>query len=153
MIEWLKDWTEGIIIAVIITILIEMILPEGKNKKYVKVVSGIYILYTIINPILVQNDVSSFSNFNEYMNINTVRTSSKENIQDIYIASLEKDLKEKIETTLKYNVKEVIITCNLDYSEILFIEVKTNEINTDIDSIKNIIIENYQIDSSNIKVS
>lgn len=153
MIEGLKNWTEGIIIAVIITILIEMILPEGKNKKYVKVVSGIYILYTIINPLLVQNNVSSFSNFNEYMNVNTVSTSSKENIQETYIVSLEKYFKEQIEMSLGYSIKEVIITCNLDYSEILFIEVKVNESNVDADSIKNIIIQNYQIDSNNIKIS
>ena len=48
MIEWIKNWTEGIIIAVIISIIIEMLVPDGKNKKYVKVVSGIYILYTKI---------------------------------------------------------------------------------------------------------
>lgn len=29
-----------------------MILPDGKNKKYVNVVSGVYILYVILNPIL-----------------------------------------------------------------------------------------------------
>ena len=29
-----------------------MILPDGKNKKYAEVVSGLYILYVILNPIL-----------------------------------------------------------------------------------------------------
>ena len=64
MIEWIKNWTEGIIIAVIISIIIEMLVPEGKNKKYVKVVSGIYILYTIINPFL--DDNFSFLLINSY---------------------------------------------------------------------------------------
>lgn len=39
MIESIKTWTENIIIVVIISIIIEMILPDGSNKKYVKVVS------------------------------------------------------------------------------------------------------------------
>ena len=39
MIANVKTWVENIIIVVIISIIIEMILPEGNNKKYVKVVS------------------------------------------------------------------------------------------------------------------
>lgn len=39
MIASIKTWIENIIIVVIISIIIEMILPEGNNKKYVKVVS------------------------------------------------------------------------------------------------------------------
>lgn len=35
----IKSWSENIIIVVIIAIIIEMILPEGNSKKYVKVVS------------------------------------------------------------------------------------------------------------------
>ena len=37
--EAIKSWSENIIIVVIISIIIEMILPDGKSKKYVKVVS------------------------------------------------------------------------------------------------------------------
>ena len=40
----IKLWAENIIIVVIISIIIEMILPEGNSKKYVKVVSGLYLL-------------------------------------------------------------------------------------------------------------
>ena len=36
MIIKIRQWCEGIIIAVIISIIIEMIIPEGKNKKYIK---------------------------------------------------------------------------------------------------------------------
>ena len=36
MILKIRAWCEGIIIAIIISIIIEMILPDGKNKKYVK---------------------------------------------------------------------------------------------------------------------
>ena len=39
MIANVKTWVENIIIVVIISIIIEMILPEGNNKKYVKVIS------------------------------------------------------------------------------------------------------------------
>ena len=52
MIEWISRWAEQIVVAVIIATVIEMILPNGNNKKYVKVVIGIYILFTIISPII-----------------------------------------------------------------------------------------------------
>ena len=37
MIEWITNWAQGIIIAVIIATIIEMILPNGSCKKYIKV--------------------------------------------------------------------------------------------------------------------
>ena len=52
MINWLNGWVQGIILAVIIATIIEMILPKGNNKKYIKTVIGVYILFTIIHPII-----------------------------------------------------------------------------------------------------
>ena len=37
MINWISNWAQGIIVAVIIGTIIEMVLPEGNCKKYVKV--------------------------------------------------------------------------------------------------------------------
>ena len=50
MIEFLSKWVEGIAIAVIIASIFEMILPNGNIKKYVKVILGIYIVFSIISP-------------------------------------------------------------------------------------------------------
>ena len=36
MVEWISNWAESIIVAVIIATIIEMILPEGNSKKYIK---------------------------------------------------------------------------------------------------------------------
>ena len=52
MINWISNWAQGIIVAVIIGTIIEMVLPEGNCKKYVKVVIGIYILFSIISPVI-----------------------------------------------------------------------------------------------------
>ena len=52
MIGIIRNWCEGIIIAIIISVIIELLVPEGNNKKYVKVVIGIYIIFVIINPLL-----------------------------------------------------------------------------------------------------
>lgn len=52
MINSISSWAEQIVIAVIIVVIIEMILPKGNSKKYIKTVIGIYILYTIISPVI-----------------------------------------------------------------------------------------------------
>ena len=45
--EWFSKWAEGIIIAVIVSTIIEMILPEGNSKKYIKVI--IRSIYFVLN--------------------------------------------------------------------------------------------------------
>lgn len=53
MIDFLVSWAEQLILALIVIIVIEIVLPSGNNyKKYIKVVLGIFLLYTIINPII-----------------------------------------------------------------------------------------------------
>ena len=53
MIDFLVSWAEQLILALIVIIIIEIVLPSGNNyKKYIKVVLGIFLLYTIINPIV-----------------------------------------------------------------------------------------------------
>lgn len=52
MISNISSWAEQIIIAVIIATILEMVLPNGNSKKYIKTVIGVYILYTIISPVI-----------------------------------------------------------------------------------------------------
>ena len=52
MIDWISSWANSVIIAVIIATIIEMILPNGNNKKYIKTVIGIFILFSIIAPVI-----------------------------------------------------------------------------------------------------
>ena len=52
IISWLSNWAGAIIVAVVIGTIIEMILPEGNCKKYIKVVIGIYVLFTIVSPVI-----------------------------------------------------------------------------------------------------
>ena len=52
MISFINSYVKGIVVAVIISTIIEMILPEGKIKKYVKTVIGAYIVFIIISPII-----------------------------------------------------------------------------------------------------
>ena len=56
MIQFLSSWAEQIVLAVIIATIIELILPQNRNKKYIQMVIGIYILFNIISPIIKKKD-------------------------------------------------------------------------------------------------
>lgn len=110
MIDFFSSWGQGIIVAVIIGTIIEMILPEGSSKKYIKVVIGIYILFTIISPFIQKFSGSKLSaenilNTEKYEKMmakgsNTISQKLEDNnsrtIKDIYTENLKTDIKAKL---------------------------------------------------------
>ena len=52
MIEVLSSWAKGLGLSIVVVSILEMILPNNKTKKYVRMVMGIYILFNIISPLV-----------------------------------------------------------------------------------------------------
>lgn len=96
----MKAWCENILVAVMISTLIEMLLPEGKSQKYIRVVIGIYIIFTILQPVLkltntsisLQNVISELEP--EESNIGNIKNIEKE--QKDYIKEIEENLKKEV---------------------------------------------------------
>lgn len=105
MINFISTWAEQIIIAVVVSSIIEMILPDNKNKKYVKMVIGIYVLFTIISPIVGKKKVVDLDDLNLESYAVTETDTKKEvnqesmdiRLQQLYIEELEKNIKTKVE--------------------------------------------------------
>ncbi len=135
--KWLNLWASGIVIAVIVTTLIETLLPEGNNKKYIKIILGLYILFTMFSPLISKisdiDIISLVKNVGEYEHkykseyfegnedINT-----DEIIKNTYIGSI----KEDIETRLLrkgYQANEVII--NTEKDEQNYLKIKKIDLN------------------------
>lgn len=115
MIEFLSTWAKSIGLAIIIISILEMLLPNNKTKKYVRMVFGIYIIFNIISPFIKNKDLLDVStyDFQEYSNYITNQSSINESsmdsrIEQIYIEELEKDITKKV-NDLGYNVT----TCNV----------------------------------------
>ena len=166
MIDFLSNWAQGIIVAVIIATIIEMILPNGSSKKYVKVVVGIYILFTIISPIITKfssnnfniNDILDTKAYEEQMAKSDEDISKKieENnnrtIKDIYQSNLESDIKAKLKDK-GYEVLNTYIKIRDDENytiEFISLSLDKNEIE-ETNQVKNIEIEevNIQIGGTN----
>lgn len=109
MIEFLSSWAQGIIVAVIIATLIEMILPNSSCKKYVKVVIGMYILFTIVSPIIkklggkdINLNTIDIEKYEQQISKsdNTISRKFEDNntrsIKDIYVSNLKADISAKL---------------------------------------------------------
>ncbi len=108
--EFITSWVQGIIIAVIIGSIIEMLLPNGNSKKYIKVVIGVYIVFTIVSPIIskftgTEIKLDSIIDINKYedkiasyeIDTKNLENINNSNIKEVYILNLKKDIKAKIE--------------------------------------------------------
>lgn len=126
MILEIKSWCEGIIVAIILCIIIESLIPEGNNKKYIKVIIGIYIMYVSLNPLLnLLNYNFDFKIFEEYAKTEEVSTLPENNIKDIYVFAIEQNIKNEIEE-LGYKIDDVKVFVDLNYEKIEKIELKIN---------------------------
>ena len=155
MILWIKQWAEGIVIAVIIATILEMLLPDNKNKKYINTVIGIYILFTIISPVITKITGSSF-NIEDYTNLDTkLATSytmdnialleSTSNVEDVYIKTLKEDIINKLKLkgySTNYIDLKVNTTSENNYGEILGIYINISLLeNSNISNIEEITID------------
>lgn len=167
MVSWLSNWAEAIIIAVIIATIIEMILPEGSSKKYIKVVIGVYILFTIVSPVITQLTgkslaVSDFLDLDSYINEvkekettqNLLQENNAASIKDIYVGNLKADIQNKLKgkgytvTSIllevgddeNYTLHKISLTIQKDEDKEDSMEYTSNEIVNHIEAVNEISI-------------
>ena len=170
MLEWFRSWATGIVIAVIIATIIEMILPISTSKKYIKIIIGIFIVYTIISPVIgsfkgedlnnyikVENYIQSNSNA---LKTNEVSDNAQSSIKKIYAQNLQNELKTKLKEKGYISNNINISISNDDKYNIERIDIKVDEkvtnsnqdekqVKTIVDNIKAIKIKVKKDDSQN----
>ncbi len=167
MISWFNSWAQGIILAVIIVTILEMIVPEGKNKKYIKIVMGVYITFTIISPIITkvtgnnfELDVSKYEdlfNSNSVQGANEITSINNQSIENLYLNTIKTDIKTELDKE-GYESKKINITAdiNVENEEAkiykIDIEVTKKQNEKDIKKVNKVEIGN-SMDESNIEDS
>lgn len=102
MIEFMSSWVKGLGLAIVIVSILEMLLPNNKTKKYIRMVMGLYVLFTIISPFLSNQEVFDVNNINleDYTSVsastNLDQSSMDKRIEELYIQELEKDITKKV---------------------------------------------------------
>ena len=154
MIDYINSWAKGIIFAIIIAGIIEIILPEGNNKKYIKTIIGIYIVFVVIYPLISKFSSNNMS-IDSIINKANTQVSTHDFSNEILDtnAYIEEIYKKKIEDDIKNNMKDkgyVIYYLSLDIeseNEERYGEIKS--INMRIDKAKEITESNtsYTVNS------
>lgn len=164
LINWITNWAEGIIVAVIIGTIIEMILPNGKSKKYIKVVIGIYILNMIISPVISKitgnsleissSEVKSFLESDSKYVTSNLENTNDNNIEKIYKSKLEEDIKRKVQDK-GYEVNKIVLQIELEnhdekeYGKIKNMQINLNKKISNETKENSVLINNIQIDFNN----
>lgn len=117
MIEVISSWAKSLGVTIVLVSILEMILPNNKTKKYIRMVLGIFVIFNIISPVIQNKDKLSLASINledyyteENSNVvnhdnsninedtNTLnQTSMDQRIKELYQDELEKDITKKVE--------------------------------------------------------
>ncbi len=102
MIKFFSSWVKTLGLAIVVVSVLEMLLPDNKTKKYVRMVMGIYVLFTIISPFISNKEMFNINNidFENYVsassNVDLNNNSMDKRIQNLYIEELQKDITKKL---------------------------------------------------------
>ena len=165
MIDFLVSWAEQLILALIVIIIIEIVLPSGNNyKKYIKVVLGIFLLYTIINPIV--SDKIKNMDFKEV----TANIYEEKNITIQNVINNDKQILKKFKLKFEENLNDYLkkngyeitkleqdIEYNDEMIEINKLELKIKKYKENKKGIEKIeikkkICENYELEENKITI-
>lgn len=170
MVAFLSSWAKNLALALIIVSILEMILPNNKTKKYVKMIMGLYILFSIISPFIENSDKFDFNNvdLNSYVEETQTTSSTSEELDQtsmdnrlnqIYKEELQKDIIQKIEEK-GYEVESCKVVAHISEEDsgiekiTIKISGKTNENENNTDTIENkIVTEIQKIQKVDINVS
>ena len=154
MISFISYWAQQIIFAVIIGVIIQMLLPEGKSKKYIKIVIGVYVLFSVISPVVGKNIDIDLENYSLELETNTTinENNTEDSINEIYTTNLKQDIISKlqnkgygcesveIEVIENYEIEKITIKGIYEMKE----ETENEDKNT-VSKVNEVIINDVQI--------
>lgn len=141
MAEFIRNWIINIITIVLFIIMLEIIMPSGKTKKYVNLVTGFILIIAIINPFIkLLKGEQSLETFQlkssaEIQKLEIEKSSSlykKEQmrqITEVYRQKVIKQLVKSAEETEGVAEAEADVIINEDYNSESFGEIKRAYIN------------------------
>lgn len=125
MVSFLSSWVKNLCLALIIVSILEMLLPNNKTKKYIKMVMGLYILFSIIAPFVENKDELKIDVEDLYGQYTvqksetvekTDQTSMDNRLNELYKQKLEKDVIQKVNDE-GYEVEECNVKAHVSDSD------------------------------------
>ena len=162
MISFISSWAEQIVLAVVVATIIELILPKNKNKKYIQMVIGVYVLFNIISPIIKNKDNFSVEKYNtekyeSKAQYEVDQSSMDARIEKIYLEELEKNTQEKFQdngfVVTKCKVDAVLDTTKKNAGiSLITIKIEKKDENEKLEKVKNELATEFEISEDKIKI-
>jgi len=129
MLEAIKGWVSNIIAVILFVSIVELILPEGKMRKYVSLIAGVLVVFIIVSPLV--------SAFNKDIQIEMPEMSMKEpvpieelklqgekigtlrskQIVEAYKTKIQKSIQEQVNEVSEINCERVVCKVKEDTSK------------------------------------
>lgn len=120
MIENISNYISSIVTVIIFITIIELLLPNNKNKKYVMFTSSLIVMLSVINPVLkvfgsetdiVQDVIKIQKEMKEYENDSVTKYNLEDNVYNSYVENLKSNMIKRLES-IGYRVLETEIKVN-----------------------------------------
>lgn len=130
MINFLSLWVKNLSLSLIVVSILEMLLPNNKTKKYIKMVMGLYILFSIIAPFVNNSNVLNFniedvySDYSKEISSTSATSTAGEvnqasmddRLNQLYKEQLESDITQKVEEK-GYDVRKCKVDAHISESD------------------------------------
>ncbi|MDU5080025.1 stage III sporulation protein AF [uncultured Tissierella sp.] len=139
-ISFVSTWLKDIVVLFILISIAELIMPKGNMKKYINMVIGLLIIFTIISPFAkllklnfnFEQSVFNYSKPNIFDNEqnNELYTQQEKQIEKIYKEKISKEITGLIEEKTNYRVVDIvvgIIDKEENYGEIDYLNILVGE--------------------------
>ena len=152
MINFLSSWVKNLSLALIVVSILEMLLPNNKTKKYIKMVMGLYILFSIIAPFVNNSNVLNFniedvySDYSKEISSTSATSTAGEvnqasmddRLNKLYKEQLESDITQKVEEK-GYDVRKCKVEAHISESDtgIEFITIEIDGKNDNTENLNN----------------
>ena len=158
MIDFFNTWVKGIVVAVIISTIIEMILPNGNIKKYVRCVIGVYIVIVIVNPVitLLTGEKISIKQQEEIFETRGAKIptlNTKQYIEKVYVGKMKNEIIEDLQDK-GYKVESIDLIVNSNnenYGKIEKVKIIIHKQQKDISNIKSVEISIKEKEKTDVK--
>ena len=161
---FLRTLTSAVAGIIVFSVILEIIAPDGEIKKYIRLVLGMVITITLINPlgkINIRKAAGTIYDYNKALALKQQKNFSEEEndkIIEIYKGKLENKIYEKLKTQVKGDIKifvEVYKENQDNFGEIkdIYVVVTQKEGFTDYTNIiKKILGEDFGISEERIRL-
>lgn len=123
---FLNSWASSVVVAIVIATLLEIMLPNGNSKKYVKMIIGLFILFIILNPIISKFTKVDFNNVINSIHFEEVKTenlSTSSIVDDTYKDKFKEIVNEKLKKK-GYKLKSFDVETKYEKNELKLKKLK-----------------------------